>query len=156
MITRPSSAATLVLAAPLLLAACATQVMLPPLPECHPANPAAPTTPVAAPSAVLERTTPVPAAEPALPEAHGGHSGHGEGGAQAAEGMPGGGMAGAHAGHGDEAAAAYACPMHPEVRSEAPGTCPRCGMALEPAAPADGAPDEGAEQADEPAHEGHR
>jgi Cu+-exporting ATPase len=28
--------------------------------------------------------------------------------------------------------AAYTCPMHPEVRSERPGSCPKCGMALEP------------------------
>lgn len=28
--------------------------------------------------------------------------------------------------------AGYACPMHPEVRSERPGKCPKCGMALEP------------------------
>lgn len=26
----------------------------------------------------------------------------------------------------------YTCPMHPEVVSEGPGTCPKCGMALEP------------------------
>jgi rubrerythrin len=25
----------------------------------------------------------------------------------------------------------YVCPMHPEVRSSAPGRCPKCGMALE-------------------------
>ncbi len=33
----------------------------------------------------------------------------------------------------------YTCPMHPEIRSEKPGSCPKCGMALEPtttAAPA--------------------
>jgi Cu+-exporting ATPase len=30
------------------------------------------------------------------------------------------------------AAAAYTCPMHPEVVRDAPGTCPLCGMALEP------------------------
>jgi P-type Cu+ transporter len=26
----------------------------------------------------------------------------------------------------------YTCPMHPEVRQKGPGTCPTCGMALEP------------------------
>jgi Cu(I)/Ag(I) efflux system membrane fusion protein len=26
----------------------------------------------------------------------------------------------------------YSCPMHPEVQSSTPGTCPKCGMALEP------------------------
>lgn len=26
----------------------------------------------------------------------------------------------------------YVCPMHPQVRKEGPGTCPICGMALEP------------------------
>ena len=25
----------------------------------------------------------------------------------------------------------YTCPMHPEVRQQSPGTCPKCGMALE-------------------------
>ena len=36
-------------------------------------------------------------------------------------------------------AAAYTCPMHPEVRHDGPGVCPKCGMELEPVAPpADG------------------
>ncbi|MCA9774328.1 MAG: YHS domain-containing protein, partial [Myxococcales bacterium] len=26
----------------------------------------------------------------------------------------------------------YTCPMHPEVRRKGPGSCPKCGMALEP------------------------
>ena len=29
----------------------------------------------------------------------------------------------------------YTCPMHPEVRQKGPGTCSKCGMALEPEAP---------------------
>ncbi|MBO9709033.1 MAG: heavy metal translocating P-type ATPase [Caulobacter sp.] len=29
----------------------------------------------------------------------------------------------------------YTCPMHPEIRQEGPGTCPICGMALEPETP---------------------
>ena len=31
--------------------------------------------------------------------------------------------------------AIWTCPMHPEVRQEGPGTCPICGMALEPEQP---------------------
>lgn len=30
----------------------------------------------------------------------------------------------------------YTCPMHPEVRQDHPGACPKCGMALEPEMPA--------------------
>ncbi|MBP1202356.1 Cu+-exporting ATPase [Duganella sp. 1411] len=30
---------------------------------------------------------------------------------------------------------AYTCPMHPQIRRPAPGSCPICGMALEPAMP---------------------
>lgn len=29
----------------------------------------------------------------------------------------------------------YTCPMHPEVVQDGPGTCPKCGMALEPMQP---------------------
>ena len=29
----------------------------------------------------------------------------------------------------------YTCPMHPEVRQQGPGSCPKCGMALEPVTP---------------------
>ena len=32
--------------------------------------------------------------------------------------------------------AIYTCPMHPEVRQEGSGACPKCGMALEPEIPA--------------------
>jgi len=37
----------------------------------------------------------------------------------------------------------YTCPMHPEVRRDRPGSCPKCGMALEPELPS-------AEQDDNP------
>lgn len=36
----------------------------------------------------------------------------------------------AAAARGDEGI--YTCPMHPEVRNVGPGSCPKCGMALEP------------------------
>lgn len=32
-------------------------------------------------------------------------------------------------------AALWTCPMHPQIQQAGPGTCPICGMALEPAAP---------------------
>jgi len=34
----------------------------------------------------------------------------------------------------------YTCPMHPEVRQRGPGSCPKCGMALELIAPAPARP----------------
>ena len=34
---------------------------------------------------------------------------------------------------GAGAEVSYACPMHPDVRQQGPGSCPKCGMALEPA-----------------------
>ncbi|MBZ0114543.1 MAG: heavy metal translocating P-type ATPase [Thermoanaerobaculia bacterium] len=37
--------------------------------------------------------------------------------------------------HEPVAGAIYTCPMHPEIRQEGPGTCPKCGMALEPDRP---------------------
>lgn len=36
--------------------------------------------------------------------------------------------------------AVYTCPMHPEIRQDAPGTCPKCGMALELLTPAPPSP----------------
>jgi Cu+-exporting ATPase len=35
----------------------------------------------------------------------------------------------------ERAGAIWTCPMHPEIRRDAPGSCPICGMALEPAEP---------------------
>jgi YHS domain-containing protein len=32
----------------------------------------------------------------------------------------------------------FTCPMHPDVRQEGPGSCPICGMALEPMTPTAG------------------
>ncbi|MCX7168963.1 MAG: heavy metal translocating P-type ATPase [Proteobacteria bacterium] len=35
-----------------------------------------------------------------------------------------------------QAGTIYTCPMHPEIQQPAPGSCPKCGMALEPMLPA--------------------
>ena len=47
-----------------------------------------------------------------------------------------------HHDHGGEAepvtapeGTVYTCPMHPEIRQPSPGSCPKCGMALEPLVP---------------------
>ncbi len=51
-----------------------------------------------------------------------------------------GGMSGASSTSGPPIAPSasgteYTCPMHPEIRRTAPGSCPICGMALEPVTP---------------------
>lgn len=68
-------------------------------------------------------------------------AGHGEHGkAPAPKPAPGKatGKATGHEGHGGRAAPElYTCPMHPEVISKTPGTCPKCGMKLVPKKDAD-------------------
>ncbi len=57
-------------------------------------------------------------------QAHGSHDGHGG--------------HGSHHGHGTPTmeplapGTIWTCPMHPEIRQDKPGACPKCGMALEP------------------------
>jgi Cu+-exporting ATPase len=45
----------------------------------------------------------------------------------------------AHAASKPAAGGVWTCPMHPEVRRDGPGSCPLCGMALEPVEPVAGA-----------------
>jgi len=40
-----------------------------------------------------------------------------------------------------EAGAIYTCPMHPEIEQVGPGSCPKCGMALEPKSALEGEAD---------------
>jgi Cu+-exporting ATPase len=39
---------------------------------------------------------------------------------------------------GQQPATIYTCPMHPDVTSDKPGRCPKCGMKLVPKAPGEG------------------
>jgi len=39
----------------------------------------------------------------------------------------------------------YTCPMHPEIVQDGPGTCPKCGMALEPMTPHADVPEDDSE-----------
>ncbi|NQV16815.1 heavy metal translocating P-type ATPase [bacterium] len=40
-----------------------------------------------------------------------------------------------HKQHKHSSSNTYTCPMHPEIEEEGPGSCPKCGMALEPVKP---------------------
>ncbi len=44
--------------------------------------------------------------------------------------------------------AIYTCPMHPEIERRGPGTCPKCGMALEPKVVSADAPEDNSELGD--------
>jgi hypothetical protein len=85
---------------------------LAPLGQDHPASPQA-----------AEAAVPVLADIPADPDAEAPQP-------SAAAADPGHGGHAGHAAPAAEAAASYVCPMHPEVVSDAPGACPKCGMAL--------------------------
>jgi len=39
----------------------------------------------------------------------------------------------------------YTCPMHPEIRQQGPGKCPKCGMALVPEGKTDGNSEKGSD-----------
>jgi hypothetical protein len=73
-----------------------------------PSNPSGPEGRTPAPPPSSE-----PAPSPGEPPAHQGHSGHG-------------------APATDAGSVVYTCPMHPEVTSPTPGSCPKCGMHLVP------------------------
>jgi hypothetical protein len=133
---RPTAALVLLLAS-----ACATPVRPIP-PTLDPANPEAEDAPRSPPltpldSPVPEAATTDVAAQPAVivdagapraPMAHDHSAQH------AAKSSPDPTV-------GKATAQEYTCPMHPEVRSSTPGTCPRCGMKLEPVKKKEPAPE---------------
>ncbi|QSQ28626.1 hypothetical protein JY651_34135 [Pyxidicoccus parkwayensis] len=120
-----------VFASLLTLAACASEPRRLPS-NVDPSSPDAPEAPPASLPSTL--SAPVASAPPAPEQGHAGH-----GGAQASPDAS--TSASGHAHHGAPATATspdagtatvYTCPMHPEVRSEQPGRCPKCGMKLVP------------------------
>ncbi len=69
-------------------------------------------------------------AQPKAPHHDHEHGHHHQGSQQApSQGTPGA------AGEAPRAGTVYTCPMHPEVRQDHPGNCPKCGMTLEPVLP---------------------
>src|SRR5690349_17317709 len=86
-------------------------------PEQSPASAAASPAPAATVTRALESPPPLPG-EPAR-----GWSGLAADGSAASPRH-------VHEAGRDAEAAVYTCPMHPDVTSDRPGQCPRCGMAL--------------------------
>ena len=104
--------------ASLLAAGCASTPSSQRVRADHPASADAASSPMPAATGTLSQTTPSgsPPSEPMKPlQADMG-------------GMP--GMAGMSGMSQPSASTAYVCPMHPEVTSNAPGKCPKCGMKL--------------------------
>ena len=137
MLTEPGIrlvAAAFALAGSLLLGACASEP--PPRPaRIDPSNPAAAESPPLAVNALAGTGAPAlepapPSAEPPEPSAaQGAHAEHQHGGPAApadkgAKDQPAGGS--------DKKGTTYTCPMDPDVVSDKPGRCPKCGMNLVP------------------------
>ena len=92
----------------------------------------------AAPSGERAAATTVAAAAPAAPQGRAGsahpiHHAHGEA-AMAHAPAPGAAPVAAPAAV-PKAGTVYTCPMHPQIRQDTSGSCPICGMALEPILP---------------------
>lgn len=111
--------------------ACSLQSALVPVSAQHPASPEALEASVTRPSGTLDDQVMSPAgrrgdAEPATTSGHSGMAGM-----QGHVGMAGhAGMKHEETSSGQQAKPVYTCPMHSDVRSDKPGSCPKCGMPL--------------------------
>lgn len=123
----------LVLAGVLLMAGCAAPPLAPALSPDHPASVDAIEAPYSPPQSVLvaDRAglSPGPVSQPASPGA--GHEHHGTSAPPVTtSGADTSSMGAPPTTQPQEATAIYVCPMHPDVVSDAPGKCPKCGMNL--------------------------
>lgn len=100
--------------------ACATEWKRPP-PSLDPSSPEAPESPPSVPLTAFAPETDAPSGPP--PAATHPDQVHSHGNAHTEQSRP------------DAGAVVYTCPMHPEVVSREPGSCPKCGMRLVPAEP---------------------
>ncbi|MBZ4415313.1 heavy metal-binding domain-containing protein [Myxococcus sp. RHSTA-1-4] len=151
------------LASLLVLAACASAEPKRPPATLDPSNPDAPEAPHASLPGTLTAAPPSAQSPTESPEA--GHARHGA--AAPASTRDAGTTAPGHEHHGSASqppardagtATVYTCPMHPEVRSETPGTCPICGMKLVPEQPRPGGPADAGQPRPAPSgheHHGH-
>ena len=121
-----------------MFAACSSGAVLDPLSPQHPASTDAAEAPPVRPSRTLDEQVMSPPARSGVPRSRGSsiHAGSPEH-QMSGEVMPGhAGMAG-HEEMNPQAASpehkakpVYSCPMHADVRSDKPGSCPKCGMPL--------------------------
>jgi len=91
------------------------------VPNTHPASPDAAAAPTPRPSSVLAIDPALSAPPDQTSGAHASHAGQ-----TVAQPAP------AKDSRAPAPAAAYTCPMHPEVTSDQPGRCPKCAMQLTP------------------------
>jgi heavy metal-binding protein len=119
----------------LVMTGCAATYTEPVIPQDHPANPAAQAAPPPERSGTLDLSRVEPLTPPVAAEMPGMPHGHAHGAAATppagdARPTPPSQPGREPPSAGGESTAIYTCPMHPEVVSDKPGRCPKCGMQL--------------------------